>query len=227
MSQMDLLDSSPLIAVIGNAGVGKTTLVRALLAHSGARTGLEEHARRPFQALFATDLSRHALPNQVDYLLLRAEQEVALRKAGEPGILDGGLDLDYHGFTLLFYRRGYLSADDFDLCTRLYELLRRLIPPPELYLSLVAPLAVVEERFSARSRDVEIARRQDLPLLGELVESWANTLPAGQVVRVDAAAQNFGSPAMIAALWEDVGRRLAQLTAPGGTFGPARKAQHP
>ena len=64
-----------LIVVVGNAGVGKTTLTQQLCLQGGFVSGLEQQAERPFQQLFATDLARYALPNQVDYLLLRAEQE--------------------------------------------------------------------------------------------------------------------------------------------------------
>jgi len=63
-----------IIAVVGASGVGKTALVRALARAHPFETAYEQHAERPFQALFKED-ARHALANQVDYLLLRAEQE--------------------------------------------------------------------------------------------------------------------------------------------------------
>ena len=105
---------SKLIAIIGASGVGKTALVRALARHhppalrssrrgnpvTGFVTAYEEHAERPFQALFQND-PRYALANQMDYLLLRAEQERTLRVGPQPGLIDGGLDLDFHGFTRL------------------------------------------------------------------------------------------------------------------------------
>ena len=67
-----------IIVVIGNSGVGKTTLCAALSAAGPFAVGLEQHAERPFQALMAADPPRYALANQVDYLLRRAEQERCL-----------------------------------------------------------------------------------------------------------------------------------------------------
>src|ERR687891_472427 len=124
-----------LIAVVGASGVGKTALVRALAKAFPFQTAYEAHAMRPFQVLFKQD-ARYALANQVDYLLLRAEQERELRGSGQIGLIDGGLDLDFHGFTRLFHHRGLLTGAEFDLCRRLYHLLREVLPRPEFIVHL-------------------------------------------------------------------------------------------
>ena len=67
-----------LISIVGASGVGKTALVTALSKTGEFITAYEQHAGRPFQALFKQD-RRYALHNQVDYFLLRAEQERELR----------------------------------------------------------------------------------------------------------------------------------------------------
>ena len=107
-----------LITVVGPSGVGKTALVHALAKTGRFATAFEQHAERPFQALFKQD-SRYGLANQFDYFLLRVEQEKILRAVPQIGLIDGGLDLDYHGFTRLFHRRGLLTDPEFDLCRRL------------------------------------------------------------------------------------------------------------
>ena len=93
-----------LIVVVGSTGVGKTTLVRALCKQGLFVTGLEEHNEQPFQRILKTD-ARYALANQLDYLLLRAEQERHLRQSPQTGLMDGGLEMDFHGFTRLFHAR--------------------------------------------------------------------------------------------------------------------------
>ncbi|MEW5940639.1 MAG: hypothetical protein AB1750_13295, partial [Chloroflexota bacterium] len=99
---------STLISIVGASGVGKTSLARALSSRSDFALGLESHVERPFQALFQRD-PRHALANQLDFLLFRAEQERDLRSGPRPAIVDGGLDLDFHGFSRLFHARGWLT----------------------------------------------------------------------------------------------------------------------
>ena len=59
---------SKLIAIVGASGVGKTALVRALAKAYPFQTAYEQHAERPFQALFKKDAKggRYALANQMD-----------------------------------------------------------------------------------------------------------------------------------------------------------------
>ena len=197
-----------LITVVGNSGVGKTTLVRRLCAAASLQPALEQHAERPFQALFAQDLTRYGLANQVDYLLLRGEQEQAARAGAGVSIHDGGLDLVFHGFARLFRRRGYLTDAEFDLCARLYTLLRACLPPPELVIYLAAPPELAAERYRARNRDLEITRLEDLALLDVLIEEWVATLPPSRLLRLDAAAPDYGSAACIAATVQAIRERL-------------------
>ena len=161
-----------LITVIGNCGSGKTALTRRLTEHYGLAPLLEQHAERPFQAKFQSDLSSHALANQFDYLLLRAEQEHALRASGDTGIADGGLDQDYYIFTRLFHRKGFLTDAEYGLCERLYQALRRALPPPDLIVQLSAPLDVLIRRRITRTRALDIVTADDLSAIEDLLHSW-------------------------------------------------------
>ena len=147
---------------------------------------LEQHAERPFQASFAFDLHKLALPNQVDYLLFRAEQELDIRKRDGIGIQDGGLDEDFQVFTRHFFRKGYLSEPEFRLCERLYGLTRDLLPPPDLIIQLTAPLEIIRERFARRNRSQEIAQLPDLPDLEFLLQDWVAGISPLTLLTVDA-----------------------------------------
>jgi deoxyadenosine/deoxycytidine kinase len=178
-----------LIVVVGNSGVGKTTLTEALCAAGDFATGLEQHAARPFQALFKKDAG-FALANQIDYLLLRAEQERRMRADARTGIQDGGLEMDFFVFTRLFQRKGWLSVQDYQLCERLFAQIRSAQPPPEGILWLSAPLEVVMERFAWRGRLLEIATRDDLQETESLLDEWLEQLEPGRIFRIDAASDD-------------------------------------
>ena len=197
---------SKLIAVVGASGIGNTTLVRALASAFPFVTAYEQHAERPFQALFKSD-ARYALANQVDYLVLRAEQEQFLRLDPQPGLIDGGLDLDFQGFTRLFHRRGLLTDPEFDLCRRLYELVRQSLPPPELVVRLRAAEETVARRLAGRDR-INIARPEDTALLDSLLDAWIASLPAGEVLELDVSLETPDYRQSVELILETVQARL-------------------
>ncbi len=179
-----------LIAIVGNCGSGKTTLAHLLGPRLGYSLLLEGHEERPFQGAFMHDHNRLGLQNQVDYLLLRAEQEQTLRNRAEPGIVDGGLDQDFHIFSRLFHYRGYLSDQEFQLCERLYRFLRQALPPPNLTIRLVAPLPVLQQRLTQRKRPLDIVSLRDLPEIERLLAEWNPT-----AIEVDSTGGAFSGRA--------------------------------
>jgi deoxyadenosine/deoxycytidine kinase len=178
-----------IVSVIGASGVGKTTLVHALAQAGKFATAYEQHYERPFQALFKSD-NRFALANQMDYLLLRAEQERQLRAAPQIGLMDGGLDLDFHGFTRLFHHRNLLSDPDFDLCRRLYAFIRADLPPPELIIRLYADQITVAGRLSTRDR-ITIASAEDTAVFNSLLDEWLTGIPSDQFLELDVSNETL------------------------------------
>ena len=172
-----------LFVVVGSTGVGKTTLTRLLCRETGCSAGLEDHAQRPFQVLFKTDV-RYALPNQLDFLLHRMEQEALIRCAPTHGILDGGLEMDFHGFTRLFHVRGWLSDSDFEICRHLYTVARNLLPPPEGIIHLTASQHEIEQRLAYRQR-INIASVEDVQVLDAGILEWLAGVDPRSVITVD------------------------------------------
>lgn len=173
-----------LISIVGASGVGKTALVHALAKNKIFQTAYEQHTERPFQALFKQD-KRFALANQIDYLLLRAEQEKDLRRnASQIGLIDGGLDLDFHGFTRLFLSRNLLGQPEFDLCRRLYTHIRETLPQPELIVRLHADVETVNSRMVSRQR-INIANAEDTAMFNSFLDEWLAGIPAAQKLELD------------------------------------------
>lgn len=168
-----------LIAVIGNCGSGKSALTRKLSEHYDLVPLLEQHQERPFQARFQSDLRNYSLANQIDYLLFRAEQELALREGEKTGIADGGLEQDFHVFTKLFLLKGFLDEQEYRLCERMFRALRHALPPPDLMIRLSAPLEVLVKRRAARTRTLDIVTTEDLTTIDDIIQSWmtGNTIP--------------------------------------------------
>jgi deoxyadenosine/deoxycytidine kinase len=179
-----------LIVVVGTSGAGKTTLVRALCKRGPFVAGLEEHYERPFQDLLKTDF-RYALANQLDYLLLRAEQEHLLRQSLLTGLMDGGLEMDFHGFTRLFHAKSWLNDDEFDLCRRFYKLIRTIQPAPDLVIYLYAEPEVIARRLATRKR-INLASAEDVLRLNYFLEEWLSIIPADRLLRIDVSDNDYG-----------------------------------
>ena len=136
------------IAVEGPIGAGKTALAERLGTRLDATLVLEE-TDNPFLADFYADRPGAALQAQLFYLLNRHRQQTALRQAdlfSQITISDYLFDKDK-----IF---AYLNLDDNELFIyqRLYDLLARDVPPPDLVIYLQAPTDVLLRRLRSRPR---------------------------------------------------------------------------
>ena len=148
------------LAVEGPIGVGKTVLAERLASRLDATTILED-ADNPFLADFYTERPGAALQAQLFYLLNRHRQLTGLRQADlflQATVCDYLFDKDK-----IF---AYLNLDDNELFIyqRLFDLLARDVPPPDLVVYLQAPTEVQIERLRRRPED---DTESDLPRPGE------------------------------------------------------------
>jgi deoxyadenosine/deoxycytidine kinase len=157
------------IAVDGPIGAGKTTLAERLGTRLDATLVLEE-SDNPFLADFYADRPGAALQAQLFYLLNRHRQQTTLRQAdlfSQVTVCDYLFDRDK-----IF---AYLNLDDNELFIyqRLYDLLARDVPRPDLVLYLQAPTDVLVRRLRARRGDPEAAAFEPNPVyLKELNEAY-------------------------------------------------------
>ena len=195
-----------LIALIGNTGIGKTSLARALAQTGEFDLRLEQHSTRPFQTLFKLD-TRFALANQIDYLLLRAEQERMIRQTPQVGLIDGGLDQDFHGFTRLFHTRAMINDAEYELCNRLYNFIRSQLPLPDLIIHLTASDQVIRERLATRDR-INIAGLADIELLDTYLKEWLFSLNPEQVLHLDISSASASYQEITPGLRSQIRERL-------------------
>ena len=139
------------LAIEGPIGVGKTRLAERL-AHKLEATTILEHVDNPFLADFYADRPGSALQAQLFYLLNRHRQLTGKRQADlflQTTICDYVFDKDK-----IF---AYLNLDDNELFIyqRLFDLLARDVPPPDLVIYLQAPTDLLMKRLRARDRERE------------------------------------------------------------------------
>ena len=157
------------IAIEGPIGAGKTALAERLGTRLDATVVLED-SDNPFLADFYADKPGAALQTQLFYLIGRHRQQAALRQAdlfSQTTICDYVFDKDK-----IF---AYLNLDDNELFIyqRLYELLTRDVPQPDLVIYLQTPTDVLLRRVHSRRMDAEaVALQPDDDYLRELNEAY-------------------------------------------------------
>src|SRR6266550_2009161 len=157
------------IAVEGPIGAGKTTLAERLGTRLDAALVLEE-SENPFLGDFYSDRPGAALQAQLFYLLNRHRQQTALQQAdlfSQMMVADYLFDKDK-----IF---AYLNLDDNELFIyqRLYDLLARDVPRPDLVIYLQSPTDVLLRRLRNRATDPEReAFEPDEDYLRELNEAY-------------------------------------------------------
>lgn len=151
------------IAIEGPIGVGKTSLARRLAARLEATTMLDERDN-PFLSDFYSGRTGAALQAQLFYLLNRHRQQLTLQQANlfaQTTVADYLFDRDR-----IF---AYLNLDDNELFIyqRLFDLLARDVPAPDLVIYLQAPTDVLLRRLRERARQPEEEEDgEDQPLPG-------------------------------------------------------------
>src|SRR5437899_9417688 len=144
------------MAIEGPIGAGKTALAERLGTRLDATVVLEDN-ENPFLADFYADRPGASLQAQLFYLLTRHRQQTSLRQAdlfSQTTIADYLFDKDK-----IF---AYLNLDDNELFIyqRLYDLLARDAPTPDLVLYLQAPTDVLLRRIHTRRSEPETVALQ-------------------------------------------------------------------
>jgi len=139
------------IAIEGPIGVGKSSLAEQLAARLDATAVLEE-TDNPFLADFYSGRAGAALQAQLFFLLNRHRQLIGLQQAdlfSQATVCDYLFDKDK-----IF---AYVNLDDNELFIyqRLYDLLAKDMPLPDLVIYLQAPTDILVRRLRDRSKDPE------------------------------------------------------------------------
>ncbi len=161
------------IAVAGNIGVGKSTLVSMLCQRLDSQPFYEPVSENPYLADFYKDMAAWSFHSQVFFLTRRMRAHYEL--AQQPGsvVQDRSVYEDADIFARNLYVQGFFQARDYETYRELYETAVQLLPPPDLLIYLRASVPTLLNRISRRGRDFERAITPEyLQGLNDLYEEW-------------------------------------------------------
>jgi deoxyadenosine/deoxycytidine kinase len=175
------------IAVAGNIGVGKSTLVTLLSQELGWAPFYEAVAENPYLSDFYRDMAGWSFHSQIFFLANRLRSHRQLLDHPTSVVQDRSVYEDAEVFARNLHDQGYLDLRDYTTYRQLYEVLTEFLPPPDLVVYLRASVQTLQARIVQRGRDYERGIAPEyLAQLNQLYESWIDafrlcpvlTLPA-------------------------------------------------
>jgi deoxyadenosine/deoxycytidine kinase len=161
------------VAVAGNIGVGKSTLVSLLCQRLEWQPFYEPVAENPYLADFYRDMRTWAFHSQIFFLTNRLRSHRQLIDHPNSAIQDRSVYEDAEVFAHNLYKQGLISERDYSTYRELYQVLTEFLPPPDLVVYLRASVPTLLERISQRGRAYE---RQItavyLDQLNQLYDDW-------------------------------------------------------
>jgi deoxyadenosine/deoxycytidine kinase len=162
-----------LVLLAGNIGVGKTSLTERIGERLGWITAYESVADNPYLPDFYENMKEWAFHLQIYFLGHRAEQHIYLANHPESAILDRSIYEDAHIFARALHHMDNLNNRDYHAYLRLYDLVVKNLPKPDLLIHLEAPVSVLMARIRRRARNIETGISEGyLSLLERFYKEW-------------------------------------------------------
>jgi deoxyadenosine/deoxycytidine kinase len=161
------------VAVAGNIGVGKSTLVSLLSERLGWKPFFEPVTENPYLADFYQDMHTWAFHSQIFFLTRRLRIHRELIDHPGSAIQDRSVYEDAEIFAHNLYRQELIDVRDYTSYRELYQVLSEFLPPPDLVIYLRASVPTLRERIARRGRDYERQISTEyLQRLNDLYEEW-------------------------------------------------------
>lgn len=163
------------IAVAGNIGVGKSTLVELLSESLGWTPFYEPVSENPYLADFYEDMQSWAFHSQIYFLMRRLRIHRQLIKVNGSVIQDRSVYEDAEIFAHNLFLQKAINDRDYNTYGELYRVLVEFLPPPDLVIYLRASVPTLLQRISNRGRDYEKTISPNyLADLNDIYENWVN-----------------------------------------------------
>jgi deoxyguanosine kinase len=140
------------IAVEGVIGAGKTTLAKVLGERLHAGVILEEFEENPFLEKFYANPKAYAFQTQIYFLMARYRQQ---RKVAQTDLFHSRLVSDYLFAKDRIFAELNLNEDEFSLYDKIYSLIEKEIPRPDLVIYLQGAVDLLYKRIKQRNRIYE------------------------------------------------------------------------
>jgi deoxyadenosine/deoxycytidine kinase len=171
------------IAIAGNMGSGKSTMVEFLSRTYGVQPFYEPNDDNPYLPDFYRDMRRWAFHSQLYFLSNKFRLHQQLDRTAGVSILDRTIFEDAEVFATALRDMRHIDRRDWQTYRGFYEAILEAIAPPDLMIYLRCSMRTLRRRIRIRGRSME----QDVPLaylkrLQRLYDSWIERYRSGEVL---------------------------------------------
>lgn len=171
------------IAVAGNMGAGKSSLVEFLCKNFGLKPFFEPNDTNPYLEDFYRDMKGFAFHSQMYFLSQKFKMHQELAKSKEPVVQDRTVFEDAEIFATNLYRQKLISERDFKVYKNFYKSIVQSIKPPDLLIYLKCSLPSIQRRVAKRARGMELKIPEDyLKQLNVLYDRWIRRYKLSKVM---------------------------------------------
>ncbi len=173
------------IAVAGNIGAGKTSLVEFLCKRYALKPFYEPNDTNPYLKDFYADMRRWAFHSQVYFLTHKFRLHKELERYPGTVIQDRTIWEDAEIFAKNLHRSRYINKRDWQTYSELYQTILRDLSAPDVMIFLKCPVRVMRQRIRQRGRGME----QSIPVnylrrLQRLYEEWFDSYSLSPVIEI-------------------------------------------
>jgi len=177
---------SKTIAIAGNIGAGKTSLVEFLTSTYAITPFYEPNDENPYLEDFYTDMKRWAFHSQLFFLSnkFKIHQQVDLTQGVV--VQDRTIFEDVEIFATALHQMKQISDRDWQTYHEFYKNIIASIKPPDLMIYLKCSIRTIRKRIKIRGRKME----QGIPLsylrrLDKLYTSWIGSYKLSKVLVIE------------------------------------------
>jgi len=171
------------IAIAGNIGTGKSSLVEFLTRTYGIQPFYEPNDENPYLPDFYQDMNRWSFHSQLYFLSNKFRMHQQLEQLSGVVVLDRTIYEDAEIFATALHNMRNFTGRDWDTYWNFYQVILNAIRPPDLMIYLRCSMRTLRRRIRLRGRTME----QDIPLaylkrLEGLYEQWLGSYQFGEVL---------------------------------------------
>lgn len=171
------------IAIAGNIGVGKSTLVEFLSRTYGISPYYEPSEDNPYLPDFYKNMGRWAFHSQLYFLSNKFRIHQELDRMPGLVVLDRTIFEDAEVFATALHEMKSIDDRDWETYRAFYKSILDAIQPPDLMIYLRCSMRTLRKRIKLRGREME----QDVPLaylkrLERLYERWIASYDLSEVL---------------------------------------------